>query len=486
MAIPIKILEVKGTDWLKGLSIQASYPYGGLFQSAKFDPFEKIGYAKPPLSSVILDASTITTQINHLVSKDNGNGFVWGIGDRSATGAKCLYAIDLSDSSVLEYTAEIDTNAATGALTHNGLTIYKSRLIYEQGGSLRSNTLVPASGNDTNILTSAETSGTTSTIRFVIGSDANLYYTANSGFSIGQITSTTGTAGNSSSIYELGSGMIPRDLTFDGRYLICVSDDNDNKGTDSVSNCQVRFYDLDNTSNVLPILTWTIPDSFLIGGRYVDGKIVILGASGIWVCNIETPPKLAFPLNSARLPSNASQITAKNDILYWVTTGAGSKIYAYGSTVGDPILFSPYDCSSSGTALANAGTYFVATSDTPDAYLLNSGSTRASTIISTASIPLSQSYQLSYVKIVLDAPLSSGQEMNLKLFNGGGQVIMDTNAKTFTTNGAKQTLIYQPKSSAGAFKTFEDIYFYINSVGGATIQRVAVYGIPLEDNSQII
>jgi len=38
---PIKIYELKGLDWVKGISIQTGIALGGIFQTAiNFDPFD--------------------------------------------------------------------------------------------------------------------------------------------------------------------------------------------------------------------------------------------------------------------------------------------------------------------------------------------------------------------------------------------------------------------------------------------------------------
>ena len=486
MADPIKILEVKGDDFYKGLSFQDSFSLGGLFQSAtNFDPFEKIGYFKPSLAPVTLDTSTITTQVNSMVSWANGgDGYVYAIGDRSGTGAKCLYEIKLSDQTVTEHGSSIDTNATTGSLTHNGITLYKSRIVYEQAGSLRS--VTTAYGSDTNILTSSSTASSQFPVRFVVGSDQNLYFTANQNYSIGKIETVTGTTNNTNSVYDLGTRMIPKDLTVDERYLIAICDNNDYKVTTAKSDCQIRFYDLDSSTNVLPAFTWHIPDAYLIGGRYVDGKVVVFGKSGLWVCNSMTPPKLIYPLDSTQLPKDANSIDVKGNTLYWAAKGVGTKVYAYGSLFGNSIVYQPFTSSSSSdlhASFINAGDYFLASSDSPKIYLHNSGSTRASATLQTATRPQENSFSYSHTKVVLDAPLSSGQEVSFSIHNGNGQVISDTVTKSYTTFGAKQQLKFEPSFSANSFKEFEDLYITLSSSGGATVQRIAVYGLPNNDNS---
>jgi hypothetical protein len=486
-----KILEIKSTDWMKGLSIQSGLALGGLFQTAQFDPFETMGYFQPPLSPVQIDGTTITTKVNFLASFVNGaSGFMAALGDRSGTGEKTLYVINTSASTVVEYNDQIDQNAQEGAITRSGLAIYKNRIIYEQGSSLRSNLLVPAAASDANLLTTALTSGTPNTpTAFGIGSDGVLYYTATSGASIGKILSVTDTTGNTASAFSFtDTSLTAKDITNDGVYTIFIADSNTNKVTVGTVSCRIFFWD---TIKTKADVIWDIPDSYLIAARYVDGKVLVLGASGIWACNSATPPKLVLPLSSALLPTNSYKVTAKGNTIYWIRN-SGGRVYAYGSQIGKPIWYNPYLTTGSdnlGNALAASGSYLVASVDagtnTPKVYLHNSGSTRDNVTVQTATLPLTQPFKFEYAKVTLKAPLSSGQTVYFSLYNGNGAVISDTNSQSFATNGAKQALIFTAKAGTNNKKQFEDAYVTITSSGGAVVQRVAIYGTPIGDDSQI-
>lgn len=486
---PQKIFELKTKDWMKGLSIQSDYAVGGLFSIAiNFNPFEKMGYMKPSLSPAIIDATTITTQIKQFASFKNGaDGYVFGIGDRSGTGTKCLYRVNLTDSTVIDYSSAIDQNATTGSITHGGLTTFKGRLIYEQGGSLRSNTFVPLAGNDVGILGSALSGGSDTPIIFAQGSDGNLYYTANAGSSIGKVVLVSGTTGNVANAFQMtDTSLVPKDICNDGIYTIFIADNNSTKVSTANVVCRIFFWD---TIKSKADIIFDIPDSYLISCRYVNGKVYVLGGSGLWVCNSATPPKLIFPLDSSKLPASASAVTQNGNFLYWGAGSIGARIYGYGATVGNPILFNPYVASGGSdliVALASSGTYLVSSTDLPKAYLLNSGSTRSNATFQTATTPLPVPYQLSYVKISLSAPLSSGQEVYMNISNGNSGVISDTVSKAFSVVGAKQTLKFEVTSAVNNFKTFEEFVLTVSAIAGATIQRITVYGIPLEDNSQLI
>lgn len=492
MATPTKIFELKGSDWMKGLSIQGDYAIGGLFSTAtNFNPFAKMGYFQPSLLPVVVDSTTITTQVNQFAPfSDGSDGFSFAIGNRAGTGTKCLYRIKLTDSTVVDYSDKIDQNATTGAIGHGGAIVYKNRLIYEQDGSIRSNLLTPTAVGDTNILSSSLSSGVLNPVMFEVGSDGVLYYTANGNSSIGKIVLTTGTTGNTANAFSFtDTSLTPKDICNDGIYTIFIADNNDYKVTTTNTTCRVFFWD---TIKSKADIIYDIPDSYLISCRYVDGKVLILGASGIWVCNSVTAPKLVYPIVTSVLPISASAVSRSGNTMYWAARSVGAKIYAYGATIGKAIVYQPYSShvGSIGTdlniAIAASGTYLLSSTDEPIVRLLNSGSTRDGATIVTATNQLPQPYSLSYVKVVLSSPLSSGQEVTLSIHNGGGNVISDTQTKTFATYGAKQTLIFTVTSSANNLKQFEDININLSSTGGAEVQRVTVYGIPIEDNSQMI
>lgn len=501
MANPTKIFELKGQDFMKGLSIQSGLALGGLYSAAiGFDPFETMGYFKSGLYPVQIDGTTISTQVNFLASgASGGEGYVFAMGDRSGTGAKCFYRIKMSDSTVTDYSDKIDQVTTTGAVQHNGMTVYKSRVVYahESAGAIYSNSLTPTVVADTLILSSANVSLTGHPVVFGVGSDGNLYYTAVGGAAIGKIVSVTSTSGNSAAAFSFtDTSLIPKDICNDGIYTIFIADNNGAGGgiaNTSLANTSCRVFFWDTIKSKADII-YDIPESYLISCRYVDGKVLILGSQGLWACNSATPPKLIFPLTSSKLPTHATQVTTQNNILYWAGTAQGAGVFAYGSKIGNSILFNPFRNGGSDnlhTALVASGTYFVTASDagtnTPKVYLHNSGSTRSGATLLTATKTLDQTYSISYVKVTLKAPLGSGDSIVLALYNGNGQVIMDSTTKSYAQDGAKQTLVFQPKSASGSFSKFEDIFLSITVVDDATVQRVSVYGVPLsDDNTQVI
>lgn len=489
---PTKILEIKTTDWMKGLSIQSGLSLGGLFQSAyNFDPFDTMGYLRASLTPVQIDGTTITTQAKHLVSVPSGaEGYVFALGDRGGTGEKCLYRIKMSDSTVADYSTQIDNNLATGPVVHRGITFYKNRIVYEQEGTIRSNLITPAAASDVSLLSS--NTGGTVPVRFSIGIDGYLYFTApETGYTaIGRIISVTDTTNNTTSAFQfIDTNMIPKDITSDGTYTVFIADNNPSRSTLATSTCKVYFWD--RIKQYVAEQIYDIQESYLISCRCIGNNVLILGSKGLWICNSVTPPKLIFPMSSTMLPTSADQIDVKENILYWLNST--NQMYAYGSKIGKSIVFSPYQTTSSdnlNVALCVSGNYFIASLDAgtnvPKIYLHNSGTTRNNTTALTTITPLIQPHSLSYIKVVLKAPLSAGQEINTSLYNGNGDVISDVVSKTFASLGAKKTFKVEVSPTASSVKEFEDIYVSINVVGGAIVQRVAVYGVPISDDSQNI
>lgn len=483
---PTKIYELKGLDWMKGTSIQDGIALGGIFQTTNnFDPFEKMGYYRASLASVVIDATTITSTITSLTSVASGvEGYVFGINDSVIDKTKSLYRIKMSDSTVTDYSNQIDQNTGN-PITHNGITTYLSRLVYEQGGSLRSNTYPPTTGNDTNILTSALTGSSLRPTRFSIGIDGSLYFINTTG--LGKIVTVTSTTNNTASAFVLAdTQMVAKDITNDEIHVVFIADDNENKVSTATSKCSVFFWD---TIKSKADIIWDIPDSYLISCRYVDGKILILGASGLWVCNSITAPRLIFPMTSTLLPPSANAVDVYQNTMYWASGATGSRIYAYGSKIGKSILFSPYQSSGGSDlqkALISSGTYFVATTTQPNTYLHNSGSTRSNSSLQTVTTQLVQPYSLSYIKVTLQKPLSSGQAIAISVHNGAGGLLSDTTTKQFSVDGAKQTFIFPVTPSASSIKSFEDITISVNPQAGAVVQRVCVYAVPTDDFSQNI
>jgi hypothetical protein len=346
-------------------------------------------------------------------------------------------------------------------------------------------------GNDVNIL-SSELTNSSQMVDFVTGSDLNLYYTAHANFNVGKIVTVLGTTNNTASAFALERGVQPRSLTSDGYYLVIAGDSNDSKLTTIIGKCKIYFWDkAKSTADVI----WTIPDAYLIGCRFVNGRVLVIGYSGIWECNLHTPPKLVQPLLPAQLPASVAQIDVQGSYLVWVVPTIQGAVYMYGSLIGKPILFSPYTSSGS-TDLGNAlvalaskvitSTTATGGSSGPSVYLHNTGSTRANSSVKNATEHLGRPYALSYIKATLFSPFSSGQALALSAFDSASRTIMDVNTKSYSATNPHKDLIFLPLPVAGSITAFEDLALTINPQGGAVVERVTVYGVPQDEATQLL
>lgn len=495
MPNPVKIFEIKGTRWLEGYSLQADAQIGGLFQQALgFDPFGKLGYLQPALTPVQIDDTTITTQINFLTSFVSGGvPYALGLGNRSGTGAKCLYLVNLSTQAVTDKSASIFTHATTGAIVSGGATMFKGRYVYidQANGSMRSVT-VPTIASDTEIQATTGMFSATVPARFHVGSDKNCYFTCPAGFRIGKLTSVSGTSGNTDNIFDIGSGFI-RDITGDGYYEVIITDTNDGQVAGISGDCKVYFWDKYKTG---ADRIWPIDDDYLVSATYNKGAIQIIGKSGIWLCTIDEPPKLVFPFPSSDfLPTNPYSVATKSNVLHWAPlntnfTNLFLNTFAYGSTIGKSIVYSPFITTQDVTdnqhsAFCSVGNEFLAATTEPGLYLLNSGSTRLNSVVKNAPELLSQPYKFAYAKISLYDALQSGEDVSLTLLTGTGDVINSTITKSYNASRTNRDFVFLPTPQSGSVKSFEDVVALIQPTK-AVIKRLAVYGVPQSDADQLL
>lgn len=493
--IPQKLLELKGTDWMKGLAVQSTVDVGGLFQSANdFDPFETMGYLQPALAPTQVDGTTITTSVTSAITGLSGStGYVFVMGNRASNGAKFIYRINTSDQTVTDYQAQFGSTQLL--MSGLGYSAANGRIVYycQTNGLIRSNLFpTPALASEATIENSPSINNQPFLPRFIIGPDRVMYYTTgNPG--IGKITNFTGTAGNTPNYLTPQSDLSTKDAVSDGTYLVVIADDNINNVSTISAQCRVFFMDVSNTSKTTADVIWDIPDRYLIGCQFVEDTVLVFGYSGIWACSAGSSPRLILPLTASKLPSNAYQITTTKNIVYWASTATGARVFAYGSLIGRKIHFQPHHTTDSDnlhTLLISSGPYFYAGLDagtnTPKVYVHNSGSTRANCTVSTVNIVLSKPHTFSHVKVTLKSPLSASQAVDVTMFDSNGTTILSTNSKQFATVGSKKTLLFTPANSGTMARHFEDFYLTVNPQGGAVVERVTVYGVGVDDDSQLI
>jgi hypothetical protein len=481
--MPQKILEIKGDDWRKGLSLQTKAMVSGIFQRAHgFNPFELANYFYPSLSATELTAPA--DSIKTLVSYQSG-----GVGYFLAqTNTKLYQYLRASPYTRVDLSSKITVGTVKGAIW------YKDRYVYatEDGGlgTVRASDL---SASDLEIVAGVNT--TTVDRPMCVGADNSLYI--GNGNAVSKVVSVAGTAGNTLEIFTLESGMKVRELINDGRYLVILADNNVTIPANRVAGefrCRVYFWDM---SKATADVIWDIPDeSYLIGGKFVNGVIQILAYNGLYECTIANPPSLIMDQNTnasiTAKPVNSFQITASKSSIYWADGGAtGQNIYAYGKMPGQQgkIFYTPFISHTSSyahTAIAYSAGALIAAVDAPKLYIHNVGSTRGNGTIITAPIVLDQPYGFVSAKVVLRSPLSSGQSIAFIAANANDTVISDTETKSYSASNTRKNLLFNLTPASGSTSRFEDFYFTLTSVGGATVERVTIYANPSDDLDQTL
>jgi len=491
---PIKILELRASDWMKGISAHAGLPVGGIFQTAdQFDPFSLPAYFRGSIAPTDVDNTTLSTEINSMASGSSaGVGYVMALGNRASGGAKCVYRIKTSDNTVTDFQASVNNNTLL-----EGCAIYGGYFIYGDGTSATINsTIFPTIGGNTTIENSISGLSTTyQPIVFRVGPSGYLHYIFGSqAGKVGVITvPSSNSANNTDDSVVVQTDLTPKDAVSDGRYLVVIADNNPSQASGVTSDCKV-FYTVPAFSAGVPTSTtvWevahSIPDQYLIAVRYVGGHTYVIGYSGIWEVGIGMAPQLVMPLLPSQLPLNPYSVDiTNNNVMIWQGKATGARVYAFGNPFfGKPILYTPYDSDSStrlGVALCTSGDYVYAgldaTGSATKVVAHNWGTTRANATISTITQHLSEPFSLSKVKVTLKKPLASGEEINIQLFNANDEEILTTSSRTFTTYGALRTMVFEPAPGSTPIPTFENYYITVNAVGGAIVDTVQVWAKPI-------
>lgn len=487
-----KILELKNEDWSKGISAQGNIPIGGLFQQLKgIDPFYNQGLAVPYL---VPDEITPSTAPRFIVNFNTGGSeYVYWIG---ATSVK-----QVTRESPYTQTDKTSELTYTGSTEIIGAISWKGKLIYaNKNNDLRSNTLPIASGTDVQIKGSFNhSSNTYDSMPLCVGADGNLYHGDQS--RVGVITSATGTSGNSN-YFNIDTDFYVRDLINNGRYLVILADNNlGNLADRKVGNyrCRVYFWDMiKSTADVI----FDVDDSYLIAGEQLDGNIYFFGYNGLYVCNEATSPKLIRPFVSYNgisraKPYSSYHLVRSKGSLFWVdgsnNTLYNGSVYAYGNPTSGltKIFYQPHLNSNAGqsnqqTCIAVVGEQLWVADASPKIYVQNTGSTRGTATISSLDTIYLQPYRYELTKVVLSQPLSSGQSVTCEVTGANGsKTISASETKSYSASNPRQVLIFKTSPTALTENKFEDMRVGITTTG-ATIQRVTVYGTPLDDISEII
>jgi hypothetical protein len=484
MANPVKIFELKGEDFAKGLSYFTDFPFAGNMREViNFDPFLDYGYFTPSLGGTTISNATSTPKF--ITSwNDSGTAKLY-----VHTNDKLYEILDGSPYTVTDKTAQIDvTQSVTGAIS------FKGRYVYNRAADAKtfSNVYPVASGSNVEILSSGATSEHYKPM--AIAPDKNLYVC--DGAQINQITSVTGTGGNTATYYSLETGMIARDLVNDGHYLVVVADNNTSHTRSAVGNtgsnrCLVLFYDVNNGRSTADYI-YEFTDSYISSVKVLDGAVYIFGKDNLWVCNSQTPPKAIFNFQTGSTitepPQYPYQVHQRNNVIYWCGQ-TNSKIYAFGSKVAGAkkVFFQPFSNSAQPTCILTSGNnvYIGSNGSSQMLRLFNASQTKSSASFTTCYFNLEQPYTFAYAKIVCKTKLVSGESVSFGMSSLVGE-ITDLQTKTYTQIGAKQSIIFNKASDAGNPPVANFNEFNLSVESSPAISKIEVWGYPVDNHDQTV
>jgi len=485
MSKPIKIFELSGEKFSKGLSHVEDFPVNGLFvnNGTPFNPFDDYGYFNPSLDAVVTDNTktytpTVLTSVNI-----SGDPYIY-----CHTPTKLFQVEGGSPYTTTDVTAQISVTNPVG-----GAGVFKNKYIYVDvlASTVYANAIPVANASNVAILSVANT--TEHYRPMCIAPDKNLFIADGAG--IDRITSVTGTTGNTKGYYELESGMVVRDLINDGRYLVAIADNNQSQkiGQDGLTGnyrCQVLFYDVNNGRPTADYI-YEFTDSYLVSVKLLDGIVHIFGKDYLWVCNSQTAPKKIYSfIGRATItepPKNPFQVTVIGSSIHWVAGSNNS--YAYGSFLDGmkKILYSPYYTSSNQSCILGSGNLVYMGNDGNNQMLqvLNTGSTRSEASLKTVPIFLKQPFKFAFIKVIMKSKLNSGASISVAMSSNTDTTnIQPYTTKNYSQIGAKQTIIFDKTNDGGnpSVQSFTDFNLTVNS--NRAVALVEVWAYPLENYEQ--
>lgn len=478
--MPKRLITISGKDWMKGFSIQKSFPIGGIFsEMTNFDPFERMGFLQPARVPTRYANATITKTIRYMTGMDISGPFIIGFADGG--GATALYKINAITGAATDEVASI-----TSATNARGLLFAKNRLLYANPTAIRS--VSATLTGDASVLTGL----TDGEHPMVMGADLNIYgvdggAAANQIFRIADASSTSG---NSLNVFALETGMFIRSIKNDGRHLVMVAD-NRQTSSSGIGNydCCVAYW---NYADETLVARYSLKDSGMFAVEIDDdGSILVFGGNNIYVSNVVTQPTPIFsfkgdtPITSK--PGGSPWVIKKNSSVLWGDSG-GSKIHGYGNQVvgQKKVFFAPYDTGDTSiTAIVeNAGQVWAAT-DTPALYgFWDTATARATASLVTAPILFDRVYKITNFRVVTRAILASGETVSVEILKqGGGAIISDQQDFTFAANGAKQVRIFGIDPGTNTTPNCQEID-EIQIDTNACIESIEIWGEEIPWNNQ--
>ncbi len=480
-----RILQIKGDDFMKGISFQPNLMKGGIFQSAPdFDPFRTYGLLQQSPVSTLVDHTTVTKTIKYFAGyQQSGNQYYYAYADNGSTLA--MYRV----ADITQTITDVTSSIASSSSAARGIAIFNALPWYAKNTEIRYNTALDFSGTDTSMITGL----TSGEHPFKIGADLNLYFA--NGNSVGRIVYNAGSPVATAAAFSLEMGMTIRKLINDGRYLIILADNGVGANSGGRVNSVVAYWDM-TSGNLTQRFDYF--SGGIIGGEFCNNSIYILDYDGLFICNSATSPTLvaSFKGNSSfssAAPVSSSTILVKGDILYWATS---STIYGYGNPIPsqNKIFFTPHFFPLGGiTALTTNGSYFwVGTSTSsfsaPAIYYTNSNTYSTINVV-LANVTVEKPYRLKYIKVVTSTPLSVSQNVTVQMTSAGG-IYVPTNStqKSFSDGnvGARQVLWFSVNPTSSTKSYFEDYKFIITLGAGVGVEKIEIWAEPVDNQLQEI
>mgnify|MGYP001568243780 CR=1 FL=1 len=467
-----RILTLNKQDWLRGLGISQYLENDGLFYAAKgIDVWRDIGllqtgYSETDLTgAVIANAPTAfegvsVNTVDYLYIYDSGGK---------------IYRLATTDDSGLALKATIANSVG------QDLALLEAKILYTQNTQVGTITS-PAAASPT-FTDNVGTGLTSSSIHpIAIGADKLAY--------IGDVDGVARFDGTTISldVFTVPADQMVACLVNDGYYLVVGTRYNNSTTTTvgpDTSQSFVYFWDM-GANTPLRIYNKEI-NGLIVKMVTRGGNTYIITTTGIYVCNINEPPKLlandsqgiiGFPTVAGDAPTNKVDVY-RDQVIWGVAAG---DIYAYGSRhiKLPPVFSTPHTGLGIITALkawnVGGGQRIYLGNNTPKLYVLKTGRD-TSVNAQTAKIDLKRTWKILGCKVFTE-PLASGDSLTVDVIGDAGTSIISAQTFTFAADGAKVSKLINTLNTSVDNRTDEVSIKLTFTAGAVKIKRFELYGEP--------
>lgn len=487
---PIKIFELSGNSWLKGISVHPYIPIGGLFKDAtNFDPFNRIGIFRPSVAESRRGATTITTAgIEFTVGfSESSHGYFYGFGDDGANAKVYQVGTLNAEDNVTNKTSSV--KAGLGIM--GGAARFKNRVVYAGNTTVRSNQFGTnfSTANEVGIL-SLTTGGYVHEMQ--VAPDRNLYITNKN--CVAKVTSVSDKSQNVAQFLTFEEDVVLRDLDSDGQNLVIAGDTNINSEVVNVqSRCFVGYWNMKSQDLTT---VWDFNDVQIFAIKQCGDETVVFGRNNIYSCSVGSPPRILIPLRpnsnfaSAYPVSPSAVASIDKEIIVW--GDQQSTVYGYGRP--HPSLDKIFFKRNSTTSTTIGALYFDGfdlwggTTDVKLWVWATSIGTLTSSVLQVSDIDFKQPYRFAYAKVVLEDVLDTGESVSLQISTADGdRLVLNSSTFSFTADGAVATHLFYPNfvdGSSGTAPLFEDMTSIQISNTQTNIRRLELWGYPERSDQQ--